>query len=53
MSPSYDVLSYGTIGFDHIIRVPHLPSPDIGTHALGESDHLGGKAANTAVFLAT
>jgi sugar/nucleoside kinase (ribokinase family) len=51
MPPSFDVLSYGTVGLDKIIRVPHLPRPDISTHALEESLHLGGKATNTAVFL--
>jgi sugar/nucleoside kinase (ribokinase family) len=51
MLPAFDVLSYGTIGLDKIIRVPHLPRPDIGTHALEESLHLGGKASNTAAFL--
>lgn len=53
MPPSFDVLSYGTIGLDKIIRVPHLPRPDVGTHALDESLHLGGKATNTAAFLST
>jgi sugar/nucleoside kinase (ribokinase family) len=51
--PTYDVLSYGTIGIDRILRVPHLPSPDISTHAWDESIHLGGKATNSAAFLAT
>ena len=53
MQPAYDVLSYGTIGLDNIIRVPHLPRPDISTHALDVSQHLGGKATNTAVYLST
>lgn len=51
--PSYDVLSYGTIGLDNILRLPHLPRPDIGTHTLDQSWHLGGKATNTAALLAT
>jgi sugar/nucleoside kinase (ribokinase family) len=50
--PTFDVFSYGTIGLDNIIRVPHFPRPDVSTHALSESDHLGGKATNTAVYLA-
>ncbi len=51
--PTYDVLSYGTIGLDRILRVPHWPRPDISTHATDEALHLGGKATNSAVFLAT
>lgn len=49
---AYDVLSYGTIGMDRIIRVPHLPSPSRSTHSSDESLVLGGKATNTASVLA-
>ena len=52
MPPSFDVLSYGTIGLDYILRVPYWPTPDRGVHAREEEEHLGGKATNTAVLLA-
>src|SRR5688572_32214670 len=52
ISPTYDVLSYGTLGIDRILRVPHWPSPDTSTHALSEAITLGGKATNTAASLA-
>jgi len=51
LTPSFDVLSYGTIGLDYIIHVPDWPSPALGVHAPGEAEHLGGKAANVAAFL--
>src|SRR5688572_22277175 len=50
--PRFDVLSYGTIGIDHILRVPHWPGPDVSTHTLSEAVYLGGKATNTAANLA-
>ncbi len=52
MPPTFDVLSYGTIGIDTILRVPYLPTPGRGAHAREETEHLGGKAANVAVHLA-
>lgn len=52
VTPTYDVLSYGTIGLDYILRVPYWPTPERGAHTPGEEEHLGGKAANTAAFLA-
>lgn len=52
MPPTFDVLSYGTIGLDYILRVPYWPTPDRGAHAPGEEEYLGGKATNAAVFLA-
>ncbi len=52
MQPAFDVLSYGTIGLDYIIRVPEWPTPEHGVHAAGEEEHIGGKATNTALFLA-
>lgn len=51
MPPTFDVLSYGTIGLDYIIHVPDWPSPAMGVHAPGETEHLGGKATNVAAFL--
>src|SRR5438046_1626113 len=50
--PRFDVLSYGTLGVDRILRVPHWPGPDVSTHTFSESIHLGGKATNAAAFLA-
>lgn len=52
MQPAFDVLSYGTIGLDYILRVPYWPTPGRGVHVPGEEEHLGGKATNTAVMLA-
>ncbi len=52
MGPEFDVLSYGTIGIDSVMDIPHLPRPDLKTHVAGETDHLGGKATNTAAHLA-
>jgi len=51
LSPTFDVLSYGTIGLDYIIHVPDWPSPAMGVHAPIETEHLGGKATNVAAFL--
>jgi ribokinase len=51
MPPTYDVLSFGTIGLDYILRVPDWPTPERGVHAPGEEEHLGGKALNVAVLL--
>ena len=49
---SYDVFCYGEIGVDNIIRVPHLPNPELASFPTGDSYHIGGAAANTAVWLA-
>jgi sulfofructose kinase len=51
MPPTYDVLSFGTIGLDYILRVPGWPTPERGVHAPGEEEHLGGNALNVAVLL--
>ena len=48
----FDVLSYGTIGMDIILQVPHWPSADVSTHAVTSVETMGGKAANTATHLA-
>jgi sugar/nucleoside kinase (ribokinase family) len=48
----YDVLSYGTIGMDVVLSVPHWPHPDISTHSASATEALGGKASNAAVHLA-
>lgn len=52
MTPRFDVLSYGTIGMDVILQVPHWPSSDVSTHAATSVETMGGKAANTATHLA-
>jgi len=51
-APRFDVLSYGTLGVDRILRVPHLPTADLSTHSTSETICLGGKATNSAVLLA-
>ncbi len=49
----YDVFCYGEIGIDNIIEVPYLPSPELAAFPTGDSYHVGGAAANTAVWLAS
>ncbi len=46
------ILCYGEIGVDNIILLPHLPSPELAAFPTAESYHIGGAAANTAVWLA-
>ncbi len=46
------VLCYGELGVDNLIRVPHLPSPELAAFPASETYHVGGAAANTAVWLA-
>jgi sugar/nucleoside kinase (ribokinase family) len=48
----YDVFCYGEIGVDNIIQVPYLPTPELATFPTADSYHIGGSAANTAVWLA-
>lgn len=48
-----DVFCYGELGVDSIIRVPYLPTPEQAAFPTMESDHVGGAAANTAVWLAS
>lgn len=52
MTTNFDVLSYGTIGMDIILRVPHWPTSDLSTHSETSDETLGGKATNTAAHLA-
>jgi sugar/nucleoside kinase (ribokinase family) len=47
-----EVLCYGELGIDNLIRVPHLPTPELAAFPTGESYHVGGAAANTALWLA-
>jgi sugar/nucleoside kinase (ribokinase family) len=51
MSPC-DVFCYGEIGVDNIIQSDSLPSPENAVFPKSDSYHLGGAAANTAVWLA-
>lgn len=46
------VFCYGEIGVDNIIQADRLPSPEVAVFPSHESDHIGGAAANTAVWLA-
>jgi sugar/nucleoside kinase (ribokinase family) len=52
MAEKFDVLSYGTIGMDVILQVPHWPDADVSTHAFTARQTLGGKATNAAAHLA-
>ncbi len=47
-----DVLCYGELGVDNIIRLPHSPTPERAAFPYADSYHIGGAAANTAVWLA-
>ncbi|MDP2964849.1 MAG: carbohydrate kinase family protein [Pelolinea sp.] len=46
------VFCYGEIGVDNIIQADCLPTPEIAVFPSAESYHIGGAAANTAVWLA-
>lgn len=46
------VFCYGEIGVDNIIQADRLPTPEIAVFPSTESYHIGGAAANTAVWLA-
>ncbi len=52
MTPTYDVFCYGEVGTDNIIQVEFLPTPERAAFPIGDSYHVGGAAANTAVWLA-
>jgi sugar/nucleoside kinase (ribokinase family) len=47
-----DVVCYGELGADNIIQVPHLPTPELAAFPTSDTYHIGGAAANTAVWLA-
>ena len=47
-----EVLCYGEIGIDNIIRADSLPSPEQAIFPTSDSYHGGGAASNTAVWLA-
>lgn len=46
------VFCFGEIGVDNIVEVPHLPSPELAAFPSSDTYHIGGAAANTAVWLA-
>ena len=48
-----DVFCYGELGVDNIVRIPHLPTPELAAFPTADSYHIGGAAANTAVWLAS
>ncbi len=52
MSVRKQVFCYGEIGVDNIIRLPDLPTPELAVFPTSDSYHIGGAAANTAVWLA-
>ncbi len=52
MSIRNQVFCYGEIGVDNIIRLPNLPTPELAVFPTSDSYHIGGAAANTAVWLA-
>src|SRR5262245_30881018 len=49
---AYEILCYGEIGIDNIIQADGLPSPENAIFPKSDSYHVGGAAANTAVWLA-
>ena len=49
---THEVFCYGELGIDNIIRLPHLPTPELAAFPTADSYHIGGAAANTAVWLA-
>lgn len=48
----FDVLCYGTISLDNIVRIPYLPSPQRDTQVMREHYQPGGEAVNVGVALA-
>ena len=48
-----DAFCYGELGVDNIIHLPHLPTPELAAFPTADSYHIGGAAANTAVWLAS
>jgi sugar/nucleoside kinase (ribokinase family) len=46
------VFCYGEIGIDNLIQVDRLPDPETAVFPSGDSYHIGGAAANSAVWLA-
>jgi sugar/nucleoside kinase (ribokinase family) len=52
LSMTLAVFCYGELGIDNIIRLPHLPTPERAAFPFADTYHIGGAAANTAVWLA-
>jgi sugar/nucleoside kinase (ribokinase family) len=48
----YDVVCYGTISFENVTRVSHLPTPRRDAVAVNERDDVGGEAIKVGVPLA-
>jgi sugar/nucleoside kinase (ribokinase family) len=48
----FDVLCYGTISLDNIVRVPYLPNPQRDVQVTRELYQPGGEAVNVGVMLA-
>ncbi|MCC6904891.1 MAG: hypothetical protein IT326_03545, partial [Anaerolineae bacterium] len=48
-----DVLVYGPIAIDNIIRIPFLPTPEVDVIPTEDIYQIGAAAANTALWLAT
>ena len=53
MMTACDVFCYGELGIDNIIHLPYLPTPELAAFPTADSYHIGGAAANTAVWLAS
>lgn len=49
---TFDVVCYGTISFDNITHLPHLPTPKRDVTAIYEYDEVGGEAVRVAIPLA-
>jgi sugar/nucleoside kinase (ribokinase family) len=47
------IVVYGTVCLDRVRRVPRLPASGGYAHVLGETELLGGEAANTSLALST
>ncbi len=47
-----DVLVYGSIGYDILTFIPHMPEPGKDAPVLREERHVGGEACNIALALA-
>jgi sugar/nucleoside kinase (ribokinase family) len=51
MAGTLEVFCYGEIGVDNIIQAERLPTPEIAVFPNEDTYHIGGAAANTAVWL--
>lgn len=46
------VVCYGELGVDNVVQVPRLPTPEQAVFPTSDTYHVGGAAANTAIWLA-